>query len=34
LRSPCKPHARDPFEFSDRLLAKLRLKPTSSMVQI
>ena len=21
LRSPCKPHARDPFEFSDRLLA-------------
>ena len=20
LRSPCKPHARDPFEFSDRLL--------------
>ena len=22
LRSPCKPHARDPFEFSDRLLAQ------------
>ena len=24
LRSPCKPHARDPFEFSDRLLASRR----------
>ena len=28
LRSPCKPHARDPFEFSDRLLGTHTAKLT------
>jgi hypothetical protein len=34
LRGPrsCKPHARDPSYYSDSLLAKLRLKPTSRLV--